>query len=87
LLALFEGLKSLGMGTGQVAALIGGTVKQAVQGLTEGAKGAVQGATGGATEGTKSLLLKMAQGAVCTLDDKPDGQHDGHQKRWQSARR
>jgi DNA-directed RNA polymerase specialized sigma24 family protein len=37
----------------------------------------------GVTEGTKSLLLKMAQGVVNTLDDKPDG----HQRRCQPARR
>ena len=37
----------------------------------------------GVTEGTKSLLLKMAQGVVSTLDAKPDG----HQRPWQTARR
>ena len=51
LLALFEGLKSLGQATGQGAAFVGR----------------------GVTEGTKSLLLKMAQGVVSTLDAKLDG--------------
>ena len=61
LLALFEGLKSLGQATGQGAAFV----------------------ARGVTEGTKSLLLTMAQGVVSTLEAKPDG----HQKRWQAARR
>ena len=61
MLALFEGLKSLGQATGQGAAFVGR----------------------GVTEGAKLVLLKMAQGVVSTLDAKPDG----HQRRWQSARR